>query len=332
MGKYQMNYRKFGNTGLEVSELIFGAGAVGGLLINADDDTRREAIRMALDAGVNWIDTAASYGKGRSEQALAWLLKELPVGRRPQISTKMAFDRDAGDFAAQAERCITESLERLQMDRVDLFQAHNRVAPADAQVPRSLSVDEFLGAGGVADALDRLVKKGLVGHTGITATGDASALHEVVSSGRFASAQIYYNLLNPSAGRAMPAEFSAYDHQRLIDTAAHHGVEVMVIRVLAAGVIATDVRTGKEGGVVIDNDVATDEARMRTVLALLKPEHGTRSQVAFRYALRHPGVSGIEVGVAELEHLQLAIEAAQMGPLPDGLLVQLDALADSDFQ
>lgn len=327
-----MKYRKFGNTGLEVSELIFGAGAVGGLLINADDDTRREAVRMALDGGVNWIDTAASYGQGRSEQALAWLMKEIPAKRRPYISTKMAFDRDAGDFEGQAERAITESLERLQMDRVDLFQAHNRVAPLAAQVPRSLSVEEFLGVGGVADALDRLVKKGLVGHTGITATGDTTSLHEVVSSGRFASAQIYYNLLNPSAGRDMPPGYSAYDHRRLIDSAANHGVAVMVIRVLAAGVIATDVRTGKEGGVVTDNDVVADEARMRKVLTLLKPEHGTRSQVAFRYALRHPGVSGIEVGVAELEHLQLAIEAAKMGPLPDDLLAQLDALADTDFR
>ena len=56
----------------------------------------------------------------------------------------------------------------------------------------------------------------------------------------------------------MPANWSAYDHQKLISTAAENGVAVMVIRVLAAGVIATDVRTGQEGGVVIDNDVAAD--------------------------------------------------------------------------
>ncbi|MGH1489195.1 MAG: aldo/keto reductase [Acidimicrobiales bacterium] len=327
-----MKYRKFGNTGLEISELIFGAGAVGGLLINADDDTKRQAIRMALDAGVNWIDTAASYGQGRSEQALAWLMKEIPADSRPYISSKMAFDSEAGDFVGQAERCITESLERLQMERIELFQSHNRVAPAAAQLERSLTVEQFLGKGGVADALDRLVEQGLIGHTGITATGDTASLHEVISSERFASAQIYYNLLNPSAGRAAPPDFTPYNFEQLIDTAQHHGVAVMVIRVLAAGVIATDVRTGKEGGVVIDNDVAADEARMRKVLALLKPEHGERSQVAFRYALRHPGVSGIEVGTAELEHVRLAIEAAEMGPLPDDLLAELDALVDADFR
>ena len=74
-----MKYRKFGSTGLEVSEVIFGAGAVGGILINADDETRRTAIKMALDAGINWIDSAASYGQGRSEEALGWLLKEVPA-------------------------------------------------------------------------------------------------------------------------------------------------------------------------------------------------------------------------------------------------------------
>lgn len=326
-----MRYRPFGSTGLEVSELIFGGGAVGGLLIDADDDTKREAIRMAVDAGVNWIDTAASYGQGRSERALGWLLQELPESRRPHLSTKLRIDRDGGDFAEQASTALAGSLDRLQVDHVELYQLHNRIASSPDRVPGSLTPAELLRPGGVADALDRLVADGLTNHIGFTATGETDALHEVIASGRFAAAQIYYNLLNPSAGRSVGPGFSAYDHRRLIDAAAEHGVAVIVIRVLAAGVIATDVRTGKEGGVVLDNDVEADEARMRKVVPLLEPHHGHRSQVAFRYALRHPGVSGIEVGVAELEHLRLAIEAAELGPLPEDLLEQLDRLVDDDF-
>ena len=327
-----MKYRKFGDTGLEISELIFGGGAVGGLLIDRDDETKRQAVTMSMDAGVNWIDTAASYGNGGSERALGWLMKELPAHRRPYISTKLAFDREAGDFAGQAQRAIAESLGRLQMDSVELYQVHNRIASSADRVPGALTPDDLLRVDGVADALDRLVSQDLTRHIGITATGEAGALHEVVASKRFASAQIYYNLLNPSAGQTVPANFSAYDHENLIGAAADNGVAVIVIRVLAAGVIATDLRTGKEGGVVLDNDVAADEARMRKVLPLLKPEHGDRAQVAFRYALRHPGVSGIEVGVAELEHLKLAIEAAEMGPLPKDLLSQLDRLVDADIR
>ena len=130
----------------------------------------------------------------------------------------------------------------------------------------------------------------------------------------------------------MPPEWSAYDHKNIIAAAERGGVAVMVIRVLAAGVIATDVRTGREGGVALDNDVGADERRMGKVVAILKPEYGERSQVAIRYALRNSGVSGVVVGVAEIEHLRLAIAAAEMGPLPEALLVELDGLADSNFR
>ena len=326
-----MKYRKLGRTGLEISEIIFGGGAVGGILINADDDTRRRAIRMALDAGINWIDTAASYGNGLSEKAIAWLVDELPEEDRPYISTKTAFDRDAGDFAGQAERALTASLERLEMDSVDLYQVHNRIARSSNAFPGALTPDDMLGSGGIADAMQSLVDKGLTRHIGFTSTGEADALHEVIRSQRLECAQIYYNLLNPSAGRKMRSNWSAYDHKNIIATCQENGLGVIVIRVLAAGVIATDERTGKEGGVALDNDVDSDEQRMRNVLPLLKPEYGERSQVAVRYALRNPDVSGIEVGLAEISHLELAIEAAEMGQLPHDLLAKLDDLADNDF-
>ena len=75
--------RPFGNTGLQVSELILGAGYVGGIVIHADDETRRTLMRRLLEAGINWIDTAESYGQGASEEALGWLLAELPEDDRP---------------------------------------------------------------------------------------------------------------------------------------------------------------------------------------------------------------------------------------------------------
>lgn len=326
-----MNYRKFGKTGLEVSEVIFGAGAVGGLLINADDETRRKAIRTALDAGINWIDTAASYGNGKSEEALGWLLNELPANDRPYVSTKTAFNREAGDFAGQAEAAITESLLRLQSNSVDLYQVHNRLAVDAGNLPNSLTPDDVLRPGGVADAMQNLVDRGLTRHIGFTCTGEAEAMHEVMRSSRFESAQVYYNLLNPSAGRKMLPNWNAYDQQNIIGVAEEYGVAVMVIRVLAAGIIATDIRTGREGGVVLDGDVVSDEARMKAVLPYLSPDLGQRSQVAIRYALRNSGVSGVVVGLAELDHLELAIGAAEMGALPADVLAKLDSLADSNF-
>ena len=73
-----MKHRTFGRSGIKVSEIIFGAGAVGGILVHKDDATKREAIRRALSGGINWIDTAAAYGNGKSEEALGWLLPEAP--------------------------------------------------------------------------------------------------------------------------------------------------------------------------------------------------------------------------------------------------------------
>jgi aryl-alcohol dehydrogenase-like predicted oxidoreductase len=94
-----MKTRPFGRTGLEVSEIVFGGGAVGGLLIDQDDDTKRRALERALSAGVNWIDTAPSYGQGRSEAALGQLLPSLPY--EPHVSTKFSIDtRDPSDLGA----------------------------------------------------------------------------------------------------------------------------------------------------------------------------------------------------------------------------------------
>ncbi len=85
-----MDYRDFGTTGIKVSRLVFGGGAVGGLLINQDDETKLKAIRRAMEAGINWIDTAPLYGNGKSEEALGWLLKE--IDDKPHVSTKFAVD------------------------------------------------------------------------------------------------------------------------------------------------------------------------------------------------------------------------------------------------
>ena len=79
-----VKHRTFGRSGIKVSEIIFGAGAVGGIVIHKDDATKREAIRRALAGGINWIDTAAQYGNGKSEEALGWLLPE--AGERRPIS------------------------------------------------------------------------------------------------------------------------------------------------------------------------------------------------------------------------------------------------------
>ena len=161
-----MRYRTFGRTGLQVSELVFGGGWVGGLLIHQDDDTKLKALRRAMEAGINWIDTAPSYGQTRSEQALGWLLAE--IGGKPHLSTKVRLDTARPhDIAGQVERSIHESLERLRRQSVDVLLLHNPIEPAASG--GAVAVDHVLGANGVADALERMREQGLTRHIGFTA-------------------------------------------------------------------------------------------------------------------------------------------------------------------
>jgi L-galactose dehydrogenase/L-glyceraldehyde 3-phosphate reductase len=323
-----MNYRKFGRSGIEVSEIVLGGGNVGGILIDPDDATKRAAVRRVLAAGVNWIDTAAQYGNGRSERALAWLLPE--SAPQPHVSTKVAVDLQSPvPLADQVEQRCAEGLARLERASVDLLQLHNRIGSRVGG--RTITVEHVLGRNGVAEGFERLRARGRIRHMGITAIGEAPALCEVIGSGRFDSAQVYYNLLNPSAARPMPAAWTGHDFGGVIDACRAHGVAVMAIRIFAAGVIATDLRHGRESILTADTTLAEEERKTRAVFEAVGSGHGTRAQVALRFVLSNPDVSCAIVGAAELRHLDEALQAQAMGPLPAEALAELDGLYRTDF-
>ena len=323
-----MNHRSFGNTGIQVSEIIFGAGAVGGILVHKDDTTKREAIRRAFAGGINWVDTAAAYGNGKSEQSLGWLLPE--AGATPYLSTKFQLDVEhLDDIPAQIEARLMASLARLQRSSVDLLQLHNRIGTKPGG--RVMTVEQILGKNGVADGLDRLREKGLIRHRGITALGEAASVCEVIRSKRFDSAQVYYNLLNPSAGRSMPKAWTGQNLAGIIEACRSQGVAVMAIRIFAAGIIATDERTGRESMLTADTSIAEEQRKAKAVFDAIGAEHGTRAQVALRFVLSNPDVSCAVIGSAELQHVDEALQAAAMGPLPPQVLAVLDALYESDF-
>ncbi len=331
-----MKRRVLGRTGLAVSELVFGGGWVGGILINADDATRRAAIDRALKAGINWIDTAPSYGQGKSEEALGWLLRE--VETQPYLSTKIGLDLSTlDDLAGQAERSIEASLKRLGRDNVDMIFLHNGLARETGG--RSLSVADLLRTGGAAEALERLRDQGLTRFIGMTASGDGESCREAIASGRFDAAQVYYNMLNPSAARdAMPAAWTGQDFSGLMAACEAQGTGIVVIRALAAGVLATDARHGREVVMTTDSDVATEEMRARAAMDALGLDaagltrYGTRSQTAIRFVLANPDIACAEVGLAELDHLEQAIAAAEAGPLPGEALEALERVYAAGFE
>ncbi|HEX2516652.1 MAG TPA: aldo/keto reductase, partial [Chloroflexota bacterium] len=244
-----MERRALGRTGLEVSALGFGCGAVGGLMVRGDPGAQRRAVERALVAGVRYFDTAPGYGDGRSEENLGRVLREIGAGAAGAVvGTKLRLD-PAAATAGGAEPAVRESLaaslRRLGRERVDLLQLHNRIVGGEAGVPGeggvgaaagpqasalggALTAEQVLGP--VADALRAVQEEGLAGQVGITATGEPGAVRRVLESGFPATAQVYFNALNPSAGWAGGGGAGGQDFEGLIDVAAGQGVGVIVIR------------------------------------------------------------------------------------------------------
>lgn len=330
-----MKQRIFGRTGIQVSEVVFGAGAVGGILVHKDDATKREAIRRALAGGINWIDTAAQYGNGKSEEALGWLLPEASrmsvSGATPYLSTKFSLDvENLEDIPAQIAERFKGNLARLKRPAVDLLQLHNRIGSKPGG--RVMTVEQILGKNGVAEGMERLREQGLVRYLGITAIGEAASVREVIESGRFDSAQVYYNVLNPSAGRRMPPAWTGHDFSGVMEACRAHGVATLAIRIFGAGIIATDERTGRESILTANTTHAEEERKTKAVFAAIGDGHGTRAQVALRFVLSNPDISAAIIGSAELHHVDEALEAERMGPLPAEVLARIEALYETDFK
>jgi L-galactose dehydrogenase/L-glyceraldehyde 3-phosphate reductase len=317
-----MRNRRFGRTKLDISEFTLGGGIVGGILIHPAEEVRLEALRRVVRAGCNWIDTAADYGAGESERALGRLLPQ--VTPRPRISTKVRVDPSAlDDLEGQIRRSLEASLERLQTDRVELFQLHNPIGAATGG--RLLAAHEILRPGGVADIFDRLREEGHFDHHGITALGETPAILEVLRSGRFDTAQVYFNMLNSTAARLVPPEWGGQDFGGVIAACRSQDMGIMDIRVLAAGVLATDERHGREVVVAEDADLAQEQARARRLFASLGMQHGTRAQTAIRYALANRDLSTVVVGIATLEQLDEALAAFEAGPLPEAAIAEIES-------
>jgi len=326
-----MKTRRFGRTGLQIPEVVFGGGYVGGVIFLADEATRRQVLRRALEAGIDWIDTAPMYGQGRSETALGPLLAELAT--KPRLSTKVRLDLDElDDIPGQIERSLHQSLARLKLESVELLQLHNQIAAKTGNgALGAVSLEDVLRKGGVADCLERLRAQGLTKFIGLTALGEAPAIVSAIDSGRFDTAQVYYNLLNPSAARPMPSAWTGHDFSGVIAACQRHDVGIMNIRVFASGVLATDLRHGREVVLSENSELDVETHRAHAALAALGTGHGTRAQTALRFSLANPDLGGIVVGLGEPSHLEEVIAAQAMGALDAPTIARLEPVYASGF-
>ena len=318
-----MDYRPLGSTGLNVSEIGFGAGNVGGLMIRGEHGDQVKAVARAMELGINYFDTAPSYGDGVSETNLGRVLKELSaevyVGTKFRVVT-----HEPGRIKGNVIASVEESLTRLQREQVDLMQMHNHVAGPSTSSGLadggSVTPEETLGE--VVDALRELRDQGKIRFWGMTAVGEAAALHRIIESGMLNTVQSVYNLVNPSAGAAVPSGLDMPDYGNLIGRASANGMGVLVIRVLAAGALSGEatrhpVAVPTVAPIGSGRDYGQDQARADGFRFLQREGYvGSLVEASLRFALGNAGVSSVLVGYSSLEHLEQAVEYAAKGPLP----------------
>ncbi|HUG18359.1 MAG TPA: aldo/keto reductase [Planctomycetaceae bacterium] len=306
-----MQYRPLGKTGLQIPVLSFGAGPVSTLMVGERNPQQRDVIAYAIEQGINWFDTAATYGNGQSEQNLGRVLDELGVGDKVRVASKVRLtEADLSDIRGAVRQSVEGSLKRLRLSRLTLLQLHNSITPRRGDEPTSLTPEDVLGSGGVVDAFEELREAGLVSHFGLTGIGHPESLAEVVCSGRFETMQVPYHLLNPSAGLDMPEEFSETNYGNIIATCAEMQMGVMAIRVLAGGALADNPpspHTFKTEFFPLAL-YERDRQRANRIRETLGPDRRL-PQEAIRFALAHSQISSAIVGFGEVSQIDEALAA-----------------------
>ncbi len=316
-----MEMRAFGRTGMRFSILGFGCGAVGGLMVRGDPADQQRTVARALEAGVNYFDTAVQYGDGASETNLGRVLKALKPANA-FVGTKVRLKpEEFGRVGAAVTASLEASLKRLGLERVDIFHLHNSIADG---APAALSERQVLDE--VVPAFDRLRRDGKIRFPGLTAIGDTAALHRVIDAGFFASAQVTYNMLNSSAGAPPPANYPAQDYGRRLDHTKAAGTWVVCIRVLAGGALSGSperhpIASPPPEPIGSARTYEADLARAKRLTPLV--QEGVASsltEAATRFSLSHPGIGTILVGIATPQQFDTALAAVAKGPLPQAAL------------
>jgi len=323
-----MEFRTFGRTGMRLSILGFGCGAVGGLMVRGDAADQERTIARAIAAGVNYFDTAVLYGDGQSETNLGRVLQKLKPAN-VVVGTKVRVPASETGRIDDAIRTSLEgSLARLGLERVDILHLHNPITGQGGGP--ALSVRQVLDE--VVPAFERLRQQGKIRFLGMTALGDTAALHQVIDARVFDSAQVVYNMLNPSAASELPARYPAQDYGRLFDHTEAAGVGVVGIRVLAGGALSGSAErhpiagpAPEPIGSAMSYDADIDRAR-RLMPLVEEGFAGSLTEAATRFALSHPAMGSILVGMATPQQFEDALAAAEKGPLPQAALDRLSAL------
>lgn len=295
-----MKYQRFGKTELEVSEIGFGAWAIGGAGWGegCDDKQSMEALACAWDAGVTLFDTCDSYGNGHSEELIGEFLK----GKRDQAvvvtkgGTNFRVPERSKNFTRDyLKMCLDESLQRLQMDYVDVYLMH---------VPDAGWQDREQ----VLETMKELKQSGKARFCGLAMWGAADTLHafEKDTDGAIEALECPFNILNKS-------------NLEVVKIAKERDIPVLTSQPLASGIL-----TGKYGK---DTQFAPGDNRagfwtkerflsvqrdLEIVSGCIKAPVETMAQLALAYNLSYPGISCVIPGAKNASQVKKNVSAAGM--------------------
>lgn len=315
-----MNTRKFGKHDVNVSEIGFGAWAIGGAWGAQDDTDSLAALNRALDLGCTFIDTAAGYGNGRSEKLIAQVLRERQAaGKTESVFVATKTPPAAGiwppsPFCQAEERYsepylranIDERLAHLGTDKLDLLQLHTWTRawnrnPTPFKILRQLQAEGKLGLIGVS-----------------TPEQDQNAVIDLMRDGWIDSVQVIYNL------------FEQEPAAELLDVAANCGVGVIVRVAFDEGALtgkftpettfpADDFRAGYFEGDRMERIVK----RVDAVKADLDGSGYTMPQAALKFVLAHPAVSVVIPGIRTIAQAEANCGVSDLPPMPPALVARL---------
>lgn len=316
-----MRYRKLGSHGPPVSEIGFGAWALGGQWGGQSDAESTAALREALDAGINFIDTAEGYGDGRSERVVAQVIADLPAAERPFIATKTP--PSPGPWppsptcrwedrygAAYLRDNVNARLANLGVERIDLLQLHSWTRAWNDD-PQPLLV------------LRRLREEGKIGLIGIsTPEQDQNCVIQLMRDGLVDVVQIIFNL------------FHQEPLAQLLPVAAETGTGVVVRVALDEGVLTgkyaadhefpeDDFRRQYFAGDRMGRSVKRVEAIREDLQKFALADRYTLADLALKFALSPPEVSTVIAGIRNAEQAKMNAAASDLPDLPPELLTTL---------
>jgi len=302
-----MRYIKLGRTGLDVSPIAIGAMTYGEPgrghpVWSLDEAASRPLIKHALEAGINFFDTANMYSNGSSEEILGRALKDFANRDEVVIATKVRHPMRPGPNGAGLSRKaiiaeLDHSLRRLGVDYVDLYQVH--------RLDRDTPIEETL------EALHDVVKAGKVRYLGASsmpAWEFSNALHLQRANGwtRFVAMQDHYNLL------------AREEEREMLPLCAHEGVGTIVWSPLARGRLtrALDETTKRSESDAFANMLYTNEASDRAIIQAVaqvaEARNVSRAQIALAWLRMNPVVVAPLVGASKISHIDDAVASLEI--------------------